>query len=168
MIILTLILLISTTLATKSVDCESVSFEFNNSIWSFPSTVGQADEAHKLKYLPPGYYYLGDSATCETILAYHAEGGDFANEYQPRKTLYPRLLHSYIFRFKEGRQTYDSLMTAIEKSYGRKFVLTRGIKDNPLVRPDNKTFEYNFLTINECLTIGIKRSSPRQKHRITF
>jgi hypothetical protein len=67
----------------------------------FPSTAVEAVKRHKLAYKPPGYYYQIDKNNMEVILDYHNEPLDFDNEYQPKEVLFPRKLHSYIFRFPE-------------------------------------------------------------------
>ena len=139
---------------------EAVEFVFCEEKWVFPATVEEALNVHNLSYKPPGYYYKVNGRGVEVVLDYHYNTGDFNDEYQPKKTLYSRELHSYVFRFDERAGVYDSLKNEIEKSYKKKFVLTRGIKDSKFAT--EKNFEYNFLTINEGLTIGIAVSPQWQ------
>jgi len=144
--------------------CEITSFDFIGQKWEFPSTVSDAVKTHHLNYKPPGYYYKIDSKGMEVLLDYHFEGGDFYNENQPKETLYPRNLHSYVFRFNEKSGLYDSLKNNLEQTYKSKFILTKGLKDSEYAT--EKEFEYNFLTVSPCLTIGIKRSSSEKSEKI--
>jgi hypothetical protein len=145
--------------------CGPTQFRFLDETWTFPATVQQAVFDHHLNYKPPGGYFKKDASHNEIILDYHYQGGDFINEYQPKETLYSRQLHSYVFGFKEQTNTYDSLKLVLEQSFDKKFVLVQGIKDSELVAPENKPFAYNLMTVSDCLTIGIKRSSPRRKEK---
>ena len=144
--------------------CETTSFDFIGQKWEFPSTVSEAVKKHHLNYRPPGYYYKIYSSNEEVILGYHYEPLDFDDEYQPKEVLFPRRLHSYIFRFPDKVGTYDSLVTDLEKKYKRKFVTTKGVKDAEYAIVKN--FEYNFLTISPCLIVGIKRSLPEKREKI--
>lgn len=145
--------------------CDPMSFHFAGNKWVFPSTVESAVQTHQLDYKPPGYYYKKHPPGMEVILSYHFMPGDFFNEYQPKEVLFPRMLNSYVFQFNERPGLYDSLQTNIEQTFNRKFVLTRGMKDGKTLEEHEKPFEYNFLTVNSCLTIGIKRSEPRKQRK---
>jgi hypothetical protein len=54
----------------------------------------------------------------------------------------------------------------LEQVYKSKFILTKGMKEGPTIQEREKPFEYNFLTVSPCLTVGIKRSSPEKKEKI--
>jgi len=143
--------------------CEPVSFKFGGKHWSFPSSVEDAVKKHSMSYKAPGYYYKVDSTQMESILGYHFKPGDFSNEYQPKEVLFSRVLHSYVFQFPDGPNVYDSLQSDLEMTYKKKFIVTKGIKDSEFAK--EKEFEFNFLTVNPCLTIGIKRSKPEQRKK---
>jgi len=144
--------------------CEPYSFYFANKEWLFPSTVEEAVKKHSLNYKPPGYYYRVYPPGEEVILSYHSQANDFDNEYQPKETLYYRELDSYVFRYNEEPGLYDSLKVSLEHTYKNKFVLTQGMKDFGIFDfPLEKNFEYNFLTVNPCLTIGIIASPATKK-----
>ena len=140
--------------------CKPWSFEFSGKKLLFPSTVQQAVEQNKMDYKPPGYYYSVDSVGTETILDYHSGFFDFEFDNQAKETLYGRSLHSYVFRFKESPGLYDSLKLALETTFKKKFKLVKGTKEIMLLENPKNSFEYNFLTVNPCLTIGIKKSLP--------
>lgn len=143
--------------------CEKAEFTFDNSKWHFPSTVKEVVLEHRLKYKPPGFYYDLRQDSMEVIVDYHFETGDFDNEYQPKEILFPRVLHSYIFRFPEHPGVYDSLITSIEQTYNKKFILTKGLKVGRTLLESEKLFEYYFLTVSPCLTIGIASSPVKTK-----
>ncbi|MCE6990831.1 hypothetical protein [Dyadobacter sp. CY323] len=145
------------------VECDPVSFEFLNSTWQFPSTVEKAVEKHNLDYHPPGFYYKINDLQTRLVLGLNFEGGDYYNERQPKQTLYSRTLNSYIFQFKEGPRTYDSLRFVIEKQFDKPFILVKGMKEGETLRENEKPFEYHFLTITPCLTVGIKRSKSEKR-----
>jgi len=143
-----------------------MNFNFAGQQWSFPITIKEAVKKHKLDYKPPGYYYQKKTEDLEVVLDYHYHSGDFYKEYQSKEILFPMQLHSYIFIFAERAGVYDSLRQNLEKSFNTKFHLVRGIKDAPLAI--EKEFEFDFLTVNPNLVIGIKRSPPgRAKKTIT-
>ena len=152
---------------SQQANCDNSSFDLAGRKWFFPSTVKEAFETHKLSYKPPGYYYKTDSLGMELILSYHFIPLDFDDEYQPKEVLFPRKLHSYIFRFPDKPGLYDSLKTSLENTYRTRFILTKGLKDkDPTLNEEDRPFEFNFLTVNPCLTIGIKRSLPMKKEKI--
>ncbi|WP_234645913.1 hypothetical protein [Dyadobacter sp. CY356] len=162
-IIITFVALFAVLFKAQQETCESVSFTFSNTTWSLPSSVKEAVEKHRLKYKPPGFYYDLQQDSMEVIVDYHFETGDFDNEYQPKEILFPRVLHSYIFRFPEHPGVYDSLITTIEQTFNKKFILTKGLKVGRTLLESEKPFEYYFLTVSPCLTIGIASSPARKK-----
>jgi len=143
--------------------CEAVTITFGGKKWSFPSSVEEAVRKHNLSYKAPGYYYKVDTTQMKLILGYHFNPGDFSNEYQAKEVLFSRELHSYIFQFPDRPNLYDSLQSDLENTYEKKFILTKGIKDSEYAA--EKEFEFKFLTVNSCLTIGIKRSRPEKKEK---
>ncbi len=52
-----------------------VTFSFANAEWHFPSTVGEAVEAHGLSYKPPGYYYRIYPDSMKLVLRFDALSG---------------------------------------------------------------------------------------------
>jgi hypothetical protein len=152
---------------SQTLGCDPVKFEFNRIEWSFPSNAKTAFNKHKLSYKPPGYYYSEDSNQVVAILDYHYQPLDFDNEYQPKEVLFPRHLHSYIFQIPERETTYDSLQTALEQLFNKKFVLTKGLKEySSTLREEERPFEFNFLTVDSCFTVGIKRSLSSDRKKI--
>lgn len=147
--------------------CEPLKFEFNKIEWSFPLTVREAFEKHRLAYKPPGYYYKLQEHKTELILDFHYQSLDFDDEYQSKEVLFPRKLHSYIFQVAEQSGTYDSLRHVLEQAFNSKFILTKGLKDrNPTLRESERPFEFDFLTVSPCLTVGMKRSHSENKSPI--
>jgi hypothetical protein len=127
----------------------------------FPSTVGEAVIMHQLDYRPPGYYYKKIAKNKgELILTYDYNKGDFHDEYQPKETLFPRQLDSYMFRFPEKAGLQDSLRVALEKSYGKEFRLTKATSPPKAVMKMN--YDLFFLEVDSCMTIGLA-SSPEIK-----
>lgn len=125
---------------------------------NFPSTVGDAVKMHKLDYKPPGFYYKNfNKNKSELIIDYIYIKSDFNNEYQPKETLFPRELNSYIFRFSERHGLRDSLKTILEKKYEKRFISKSGI--NPANSVNKQEWDFSFLEINSCMTVGIT-SSP--------
>lgn len=146
---------------------EPISFEMGNIEWFFPATAGDATKMHNLDYKPPGYYYKEYPSDMEVILDYHNLNGDFDNEYQSKETLFPRKVHSYIFRFSNNLETYDSLRLNIEKKFNKKFVLTKGMKDPEIISHAfnassiEKEFTWDFLTVNKDLTVCIAKGRKK-------
>jgi hypothetical protein len=147
---------------TQRQACEPASFKFGDKEWFFPATIKEVVGKHKLDYKPPGYYYKIDNKGMEVILDYHFESGDFDNESQPKEVLYPRKVHSYVFRFDERPGLYDSLQHSLEQAYNKKFILTKGLMEGEAFREKKMPFEYNFLEVSPCLTIGIEKSPIRK------
>jgi len=145
--------------------CKPLLLEFAGKKLIFPSTVQQSVEQNKMGYKPPGYYYSIDSMGTETILDYHSEFFDFESDNQPEETLYGRKLHSYVFRFKDRPGLYDSLKLSLETTFQKKFKLVNGVKKVMLLQNPKNSFEYNFLTVNSCLTIGIKKSLTGRRNQ---
>ncbi|WP_188932860.1 hypothetical protein [Dyadobacter endophyticus] len=138
--------------------------EFAGENWEFPSTVGKAVIDHKLDYKPPAFYYKNFNEDTEVILSPNLGFGDVDNEYQPKESLYGNTVNGYIFRFPSKQETYDSLRTLLETRYNKKFILTKGVKDIPAgitMNEDQKNFAYDFLTVNNKLTIGIHKNVNR-------
>jgi hypothetical protein len=141
--------------------CEPVTFHFANKRWAFPSTVEEAVKKHNLAYHPPGYYYQTDTNSYEVLLSYHSKWLDFSNDIQPKETLYPRDVHTYVFQFKAGPNTYDSLRNDLESRY------SKGLKPKSYVLEEHeRPFQFNLLEINECLTVGIKNSKSQRFGKI--
>ena len=95
------------------------------------------------------------------ILEYKYKLSDFRNEYQPKETLFPRELSSYIFSFKEKPGLQDSLKTELEKIYGKKFILTKASSSPKAVMVQN--YDFLFLEVNPCITIGLTSSPVNHK-----
>ncbi|GLU54371.1 hypothetical protein [Dyadobacter frigoris] len=142
--------------------CVSETISYMDWKMIFPSTVGDAVKAHQLDYKPPGFYYKNLSKNNgEVILTYKYKLSDFNNEYQPKETLFPRELDSYIFRFPEKPGLQDSLKIALEKTYGKKFQLTKAASSPKAVKVQK--YDFLFLSVNSCTTIGITSSPEMQK-----
>ena len=144
------------TISFRAAKPDPASVNFGGEDWDFPSTVQEAVNTHHLSYKPPGYYYKIYPTGMEVILDYYAIGPDVSNEYQPKEALFLKTLHSYVFRFKNKAGVYDSLRQNLELTYGKKFVLTNGIKDSKYAM--KKEFAYDFLVVSPALTIGIKKT----------
>lgn len=124
----------------------------------FPSTVGDAVKKHNSDYNPPGFYYKKlNKKNGEVILTYDYNLSDFNNEYQPRETLFPRVLNSYIFRFPEKPGLEDSLRIALQEEYGKKFIRKSGVDSTKSSMVED--YDFLFLKIDSCFTIGLT-SSP--------
>jgi hypothetical protein len=146
---------------------ERISFMFGGETWSFPSTVQNAFNFNKLMYKPPGYYYRQFANGMEVTLDYFYLPLDFANEYQPKEKLFSRVIHSYVFRFKNQPFVYDSLRNNLEQTYQRRFVLTKGRKSEKWgVYEGQMDFEYDFLTVSPDLTIGIKKNGTENVQNV--
>lgn len=129
----------------------------------FPATVEEAVIHYNLDYKPPGFYFkILNQQHAELILTYHYNRSDFNNEYQPKETLYPRELNSYLFRFPEKKGLQDSLKTALEKEYGKKFLRKNGI--DPSKTAMVQQYDFLFLDVNPCLSIGLTSSPAYHKH----
>ncbi len=141
--------------------CSSYTIEYMDLKMVFPSTVGEAVKMHQLDYRPPGHYFkkmAGNKG--EVILTYKYQKGDFHNEYQPKETLFGRELNSYMFRFYERTGLQDSLKTALEKKYEKKFQLTKVTSSPRTIMSRN--YDLFFLEVDSCMTIGLA-SSPNLK-----
>ncbi|NIJ51661.1 hypothetical protein [Dyadobacter arcticus] len=166
--IITLALLMVNAISTyaQKRPCKLVEFSFAKKDWAFRSNVEGRFKKHELQYKPPGYYYKIDENNVEVILGYHSEDWDFDDEYQPKEVLFPRILHSYIFQIPEKNETYDSLKNVLEKSFKKKFIFTKGLKEGDTLLESERPFEFNFLEINSCLTVGIKRSHAENRGEV--
>ena len=145
-------------------DCSSYTINYMDWKMIFPSTVGEAVIMHQLDYRPPGHYYKQlHKSNGELILTYDYNKGDFYDEYQPKETLFPRQLNSYMFSFPEKAGLQDSLRVALEKSYGKEFRLTKATSSPKGVMKMN--YDLFFLEVDSCMTIGLA-SSPEIKRMI--
>ncbi|UTM21741.1 hypothetical protein [Dyadobacter chenhuakuii] len=135
-----------------------VDIKIGGTKWALPSTVGDAVKRHALNYKPPGYYYKNYPNKMEVILSVNDQPGDYFKENQPKEALFDRTLNGYIFRFPQNQINYDSLKVDIETTYKKKFKLTKGRKEATTLREDQMQFEYDFLMVDDKLTIGIHKS----------
>lgn len=148
---------IGATIIRESECDEKIIIVFADNKWKFPSTVGEAVESHGLDYRPPGYYFkVLEPNKVDVILFYNYSSGDMANEYQPKQTLYPKELNSYIFRFFEKEGLYDSLRTSLEKQYGGEFIREQRPEDS--LYPNTPKFECDLMKISPCLSVAMKRN----------
>jgi hypothetical protein len=141
------------------------SFEINNREWVFPSTAGDAVTKHQLDYKPPGYYYKQYPDGSEVILYYHYADGDFDNKSQYKEVLFPRKLHSYVFRFANKPGVLDSLRQNLEAAYSQKIVLTKCREEEEILKTPSKSnetnFEWGMVTVDDGLTIGIAQGEKK-------
>ena len=147
----------------KSVkECQVETVDYMELNLSFPATVGDAVKIHALQYKPPGYYYKNlKQHNGEVFLTYKYNLSDFRNENQPRETLFPRELESYIFRFPEKEGLEDSLRIELEVAFGKKFINVHETGSPNTVMQQN--YNIHFLKINPCLTIGVTSSPVSHK-----
>ena len=148
--------------------CDTIKFYFGDQSWTLPTIVEEAYHKHKLSYKPPGYYYSVDKKATKVILDYHSEALDFDDEYQAKEVLFPRKVHSFIFQIPENTGTYDSLIHVLERSFKSSFALRKGRKEGVTLLEHERPFEYYFLNVDKCLTVGIKKSlSENHKNIVT-
>ncbi|NIJ51664.1 hypothetical protein [Dyadobacter arcticus] len=146
-----------------SPNCDQLRVSYANKNWIFPSTIGEAEEKHGLAFKQPAYYYTTDSTNLEVVVCFHNKSGDYDDDRQQKETLYPRDVHTYLFQFKAGQNTYDSLKLDLEKKYQKRFVLTKGLKTwNIFIEEKNRPFEQNLLIVNECLAFGISNGKSER------
>ncbi|MEO6288182.1 MAG: hypothetical protein ABIN80_03690 [Dyadobacter sp.] len=145
-------------------ETKPVCFEMNNRDWFFPSTAGEAVTKHQLDYKAPGYYYKEYPDGSDLILYYHYADGDFDNQSQSKEVLFPRKLHSYMFRFANKPGVLDSLLQNLETAYHKKIVL-KCQQDDEIVQTSIKSretsFEWGLLTVHDGLTIGIAKGEKK-------
>ncbi len=143
--------------------CSPYAISYMDWKMTFPSTVGEAVKLHQMDYRPPGFYHKKiQTGKGEVILNYKYKTGDFHDEYQPRETLFPREVDSYIFRFPEKAGLQDSLKIALEKVYQKKFKLTTATNSAIAAMP--MKYDMFFLEVDSCMTIGLA-SSPIVKKK---
>jgi hypothetical protein len=153
------IILIVIILTGCQADSEKHIIRFAGEDWLFPSTIGQVVQTHKLSFRPPAYYYKNKGDSLILILSYDWKTGDFDNDRQEKKVLFPRDIKTYTFQIKRNKNTYDSLKHLIEKSYNKQFHLIKGTKtDSWTIAEKNRPFQHDLLQVDNCLTIGIKNS----------